>query len=158
MSILSFMITFLGVLFWVFRIIVCVFETLEIEFICTSLNIGLEIGLLFATIPCFLFVLKRNIVGAACYLALYVSYFGTALYNTWNQVNPEQGLNVANSIDMVSAIVGMVIPALTFIDILFNKNRKAIVGGHKETDWYYKDEKYDRQFDERADRNQYKIR
>ena len=101
---------------------------------------------------------KKKYCGAACYFALYVSYFGTALYNTWNQVHPEQGLNVANSIDIVFAVAGIVISGVTFLDILFNKNRKAIMGGHRETDWYYKEEKYDRQFDERADRNQYKIR
>ena len=158
MSILSFMITILGILFWIFRFIVCLAVTLEIEFICEPLNTGLEIGVLFATIPCFVFVLKRNIIGAASYMALYVSYFGTALYNTINQVNPEQGLNVANQVDMICSIVGIAITVLTFIDILFNKHRKAIVGGHKKTDWYYNESKYDRQFDERADRNQYKIK
>ena len=56
------------------------------------------------------------------------------------------------------AIVGVVIPVLTFIDILLNKNRKAIIGGNNKTDWYYKNDQYDRQYDERADKNQYKIR
>ena len=155
MILLSYMITFLSVVFWLFRFVVCFAETLDIEFICTPLNSGLEIGLLFATIPCMIFVLKRNIVGAACYMALYISYFGTALYNTWNQVNPEQGLNVANSIDIASSVFGIIIAVLTFIDILVNKHRALNAKGHKQTDWYYNNEKYDRQFDERADRNQY---
>ena len=158
MSVLSYLITILGVLFWVFRLFVCVFETLEVEFICESINLTWEIALLFATIPCFIFVLRRNIIGAACYLALYVSFFGTCIFNTVNQLNPEQGLNIAGSVNMASAVAGIVISALTFLDILFNKHRRAVVGGHKETDWYYNNEKYDRQFDERADRNQYKIR
>ena len=158
MSILSFMISILSVVFWLFRFAVCIAATLELDFICEPLNMGLEIALLFATLPCFIFVFKRNIVGAAIYVAVYGMYFGNALYNTINQINPEQGLNVANQIDMVCAIVGIVLPVLTFIDILFNKHRRAIVGGHKETDWYYNDDKYERNFDERADRNQYKIR
>ena len=102
------------------------------------------------------FVFKRNIIGAACYMALYVSYFGTALYNTFNQVNAEQGLNVANSTDQMIAIFGIVLGVLTFIDVLINKNRASFTGGKKSTDWYYKNDKYDREYDERADRNQYR--
>ena len=156
MSIISLMITILSVVFWLFRLVVCVAETLEINFICTSLNLTLEIGLLFATMLCMVFVFKRNLIGAACYMALYVSYFGTALYNTFNQVNPEQGLNVANSIDQMIAIFGIALSVLTFIDVLINKNRASFVGSHKSTDWYYTNDKYEREYDERSDRNQYR--
>ena len=89
-------------------------------------------------------------------MALYVSYFGTALFNTWCQVNPEQGLNVANNLDEMMAIIGVVIGVLTFLDVLLNKNRKGLGGASKSTDWYYKNDKYERQYDERADKNQYK--
>lgn len=157
MSIISLMITILSIVFWLFRLVVCVAETLELDFFCKSLNLTLEIGVLFLTVPCIMFVFKRNLIGAASYMALYISYFGTALYNTLNQVNPEQGLNVTGTVDLVFAISGIVLGVLTFIDVLINKNRASLVGGSsKTTDWYYKDSKYDRQYDERADRNQYR--
>ena len=156
MSIISLMITILSMAFWLFRVVVCVLETLEMEFVFKSLNLTLEIGLLFASIPCFVFVFKRNIIGAAAFLALYGSYFGTALFNTWYQVNPEQGLNVANNLDEMVAITGIAIAVLTFLDVLFNKHRKSLSGASKSTDWYYKNDKYERQYDERADKNQYK--
>ena len=120
------------------------------------LNVSWEIGLIFASIPCIILVLKRNIIGAALYVAVYVSYFGTALYNSLNHVS--DALNVNGTIDLTMSIIGVLIPVLTFIDILFNKNRKAILGGKNDTDWYYNNKDYDRQFDERADRNQYKIK
>ena len=156
MSLISLMITILSMAFWLFRLVVCVLESLEIDFMFKSLNLTLEIGLLFASIPCFIFVFKRNIVGAAAFMALYVSYFGTALFNTWNQVNAEQGLNVANDLDEMMAIIGIALGVFTFLDVLLNKNRKGMMGTSKSTDWYYKNDKYEREYDERADKNQYK--
>jgi len=91
-------------------------------------------------------------------MAIYISYFGTAIYNSMNNIIDSNVINVSDTIDLVVAIIGVVIPILTFIDILFNKHRKAIVGGHKSTDWYYNDDKYERKLDDRADKNQYKIR
>ena len=91
-------------------------------------------------------------------MAIYVSYFGTAIYNTMNNNVSSDGLNVSNSLDLAVSIIGVIIPVLTFLDVLLNKNRKSIIGGKKSTDWYYKNDDYDRKFDERADRNQYKIR
>ena len=122
------------------------------------LNLTLEIALVFATIPCMILVLKRNIIGAACYMAIYVSYFGTAIYNSLNGIVDSNKLNVSDSIELAVSIIGVVIPVLTFLDILFNKNRKALIGGGRSTDWYYNNSDYDRKYDDRADKNQYKIK
>ena len=156
MSIYSYLLTILGIMFWIFRAVVTALYTCGTSFIVEPLNATWEIALVFASIPCVILVLKRNIIGAALYVAIYVSYFGTALYNSINHV--ANTLNVNGTIDLLMSIIGVVIPILTFIDILLNKNRKALVGGKNDTDWYYKNKDYDRQFDERADRNQYKIR
>lgn len=51
---------------------------------------------------------------------------------------------------------GIVIPFLVFADIVIQKSR--FHSADRDTDWYYENEKYDRKFDERADRNQYKIK
>ncbi|MCI8310200.1 MAG: hypothetical protein HFJ45_08630 [Clostridia bacterium] len=156
MSVFSYLITILGIIFWIFRAIVAAVYTSGVDFIIQPLNITFEIALVFATIPCMIFVLKRNIIGAAFYMAIYVSYFGTAIYNSINGV--ADTLNASDSLELAISIVGVVIPILTFLDILFNKHRKSIIGGNKSTDWYYKNDEYDRKYDERADKNQYKIR
>ena len=158
MTIFSYMLTVWGVILWIFRAIVCILFTNEIDFIVQPLNLTFEIILLFATIPCIVLVFKRNIIGAACYMAIYVSYFGTAIYNTMNSIVSTDGMNVGGSIDLLVSIIGIIIPVLTFFDILLNKNRKSIIGKNSSTDWYYKNKDYDRKFDERADKNQYKIR
>ena len=91
-------------------------------------------------------------------MAIYVSYFGTAIYNTMNSIVSTDGMNVGGSVDLIVSVIGIVIPVLTFFDILLNKNRKSIIGKNNSTDWYYKNKDYDRKYDERADKNQYKIR
>lgn len=41
-------------------------------------------------------------------------------------------------------------------DLILDKNRKAHPVD-KKTDWFYKNKDFDRQYDERADKNQYKF-
>ncbi len=158
MTIFSYMLTVWGVILWIFRAVVCILYSNGVNFMIQPLNLTFEIILLFATIPCIVLVFKRNIIGAACYMAIYVSYFGTAIYNTMNSIISADGMNVGGSLDLFVSIIGIIIPVLTFLDILFNKNRKSVIGKNKSTDWFYKNKEYDRKFDERADRNQYKIR
>jgi Mn2+/Fe2+ NRAMP family transporter len=158
MSIYSYILTILEIVFWVFRIIITVLSTNDVSFIIQPLNTNLEIALIFVTIPCMILVLKRNVIGAAFYMALYVSYFGTAIYNSLNGIIDPNFSNVNDSLNLAISIVGVVIPVLTFIDVLFNKNRKAIIVGRSSTDWYYENEEYDRKYDDRADKNQYKIK
>ena len=154
-TLFSYLLTFFGIIFWVFRVIVTLLFQLEIDFFATPLNLEKEIIVLFLSVPCMLLVIKRNIVGAAAYVGLYVSYYGNALYNAIISLS-ESGITIINSTDLIILFIGVIIPVLTFFDIFINKNRVGYVGD-KKTDWYYKNEKYERQFDERADRNQYKF-
>jgi len=154
-SLFSYLITFMAFLFWIFRIIVTVMFDWGKDFFATPLNEGLEIAVIFATLPCMILIIKRKIVGAAAYLGIYVAYFGTALYESIMNIN-ESGITIGSAANMMSVIVGLVIAILVFIDVLFNKNR-SLGKGNKAADWFYTNEEYDRQFDERADRNQYRL-
>ncbi len=154
-SLFSYLLTFFGIAFWFFRVIVTLLYQLDMEFFAKPINLTLEIAVLFATLPCILLVVKRNIVGAAAYMGIYVTYFGTALYEVIMNVQAT-GLNIVNSSDMLCTVVGVIIPILTFLDILLNKNR-SMGKDNKKGDWFYKNEAFDREFDERADRNQYRI-
>ena len=154
-SLFSYMLTFFGVAFWFFRVIVTLLYQLDREFFATPINVTFEIIVLFSTLPCILLVIKRNIVGAAAYLGIYATYFGTTLYEAIIGAQAT-GLNIANSANMLCTIIGVIIPTLTFLDILFNKNR-SMGKDNKKGDWFYKNENFDREFDERADRNQYRI-
>ena len=154
-SLFSYLLTFFGIAFWAFRVVVTLLYQLDVDFFAQPLNLTYEITVLFASLPCIVLVVKRNIVGAAAYMGLYVTYFGTAVYEAFLGAQAG-GFNLVNSSDMMCTILGVVISVLTFLDVLFNKNRA--LGKYKGAgDWFYKNEAFDREFDESADRNQYKI-
>ncbi len=154
-SLFSYLLTFFGIAFWAFRVVVTLLYQLDVDFFAQPLNLTYEITVLFASLPCIVLVVKRNIVGAAAYMGLYVTYFGTAVYEAFLGAQAG-GFNLVNSSDMMCTILGVVISVLTFLDVLVNKNR-ALGKDTKSGDWFYKNEAFDREFDERADRNQYKI-
>lgn len=155
MSLFSYLLAIFTVVFWIFRVIVTILFQLDIDFFAVPIDMNMEIVILFLTLPCLILNAKRNIIGAAGYLALYAVYFGQAFYNTL-MVATGEGLTVVNTAELISNVLGIMLPVLTFFDILLNKNRD--VGKmNKKADWFYKNEEYDREFDERADRNQYRL-
>lgn len=154
-TLFSYLLTFLAIIFWFFRVIATLLYQLDIDFFSVPLNDTLEIIVLFATLPCLLLVIKRNIIGAAAYFGIYGAYFGTALYEAFINAQ-ETGVNVVNTSELLVLMFGIIIPMLTFFDIALNKHRGNF-GADNKTKWFYKNEKYDRKFDERSDRNQYRL-
>ena len=63
MSLFSYLITIFSVVFWFFRSIVCLMASMQMDFVCQPMNLNIEIGLLFATLPCMILIFKRNIIG-----------------------------------------------------------------------------------------------
>ena len=80
-SLFSYLITFCAVIYWIFRVVVSLMEATGKEFICQPLNSTIEIIILFLTIPSIIFVIRRNLIAATLYFAMYAAYFGTILYN-----------------------------------------------------------------------------
>lgn len=152
MVVMSYILLMMAGMLWILRITATVMTTLGSYFPISVYNMALEIPLLFITFFSFLFIIKRKILGALVYMFTYVGYFGMFLYNIikTEQVNPDNYLNILIS------ILCIVIPIFIFLDIGLNKNQKNI-SLDKKTDWFYKNEQFDRQFDDRADRNQYKF-
>ena len=98
-------------------------------------------------------IVKRNIVGPTVYLGLAFAYFGSSLYERFMA---GASLDIISSSEVILEICGILIPLLMFFDILTNKNKMNFAEARK-TEWYFGTDKYDRQYDERADRNQYKM-
>ena len=53
------------------------------------------------------------------------------------------------------SFIGVILPVAVLLDLLVDKGRKANPKD-KKTDWFYTNEEFDRQMDERADKNNYK--
>lgn len=140
-------------MFWFFRIIVAICYNMGIEFITTPTDLNFEIILIFLTFVAMILVVKRSVLGAIIYLIGNGLYFGTNIYNI--MVSTNNGVLTSYS-DIAIALLGIILPLLILFDLLLDKNRKAHPVD-KKTDWFYKNNEFDRKLDERADKNHYKF-
>ena len=144
------------VMFWVFRIIVALMSQMHQEFFITPFNETMEIVLLFVVLVCLVFVVKRKMVGAFIYLLAYGMYFGTDVATKVSMlIEDATQLTVSDYTGLMISLIGIIIPIAVLLDLLADKNRKAHPKD-KKTDWFYKNEQYDRKLDERADKNNYR--
>ena len=154
-SLFSWLLTFLAVLFWGFRVAVCLMQSMGIDFIDTPYNFATEVGLLFLTIVSIILIFKRRVAGGAMYLLTYWIYFGVSAYAPFVAVlGGNSDITVITKLGV--SVLGLILPALVFIDILLDRTRTSS-RSNKETDWFYNNKEYDRQMDERADKNNYRI-
>ena len=152
MELLSYMVNMFAIMFWLFRVYVALMVSSGSEIQFTTPGLELEITVIFITLISIFMIFKRNLIFASIYLGTYFAFFtyGIALMNGNISTNKQ----LLNAMVMV---VGIIIALLNFLDVMFNKNRKGSTKDNK-TDWFYATDKYEREYDERADRNQYKIR
>ena len=120
-------------------------------------NIAIEIALIFVTLLCLLLVVKRKMLGGIIYLVSYGWYYGVGLLNTiYGILVNGETLGLNNSLEALVSAIGVLLPLMVLMDTLADKSRK-LNPVDKKTDWFYKNEQFDRKFDERADRNEYKF-
>ena len=152
MELLSYMVNMFAIMFWLFRVYVALMVSSGSEIQFTTPGLELEITVIFITLISIFMIFKRNLIFASIYLGTYFAFFtyGIALMNG----------NISTNKQLLNAMVmiaGIIIALLNFLDVMFNKNRKGSTKDNKK-DWFYATDKYEREYDERADRNQYKIR
>jgi hypothetical protein len=146
------MVNMFAIMFWLFRVYVALMISGGSEIPFTTPGIEMEIAVIFITLISIFMIFRRNLIFASIYLGTYFAFFtyGIALMNG----------NISTNTQLLNAmlmILGILIALLNFLDVMFNKNRKGSTKDNR-TDWFYATDKYEREFDERADRNQYKIR
>ena len=56
---------------------------------------------------------------------------------------------------IIASTIGIAVALFAFLNISVDKNRAAHPTD-KKTDWFYKNEQYDRKLDDRADKNNYR--
>ncbi len=149
----TYLFVMLMAMFWIFRIIVAFCYNLGVDFITQPIDLNFEIVLLFLTFIAMILVVKRSMLGGLIYLAGQGLYYG---YYIFTLLTENQTMSAQNCIDLIFAAMGIILPLLIVFDTLLDKNRKAHPTD-KKTDWFYKNKDYDREMDERADKNQYRI-
>ena len=157
----TWLLTIFIVMFWLFRAIVALCTQYSIDLLgIVSYDFNMEVIIAFITLPCIILIVKRKIAGSLIYLAMYAIYFGEHLFS--NIVPVMQGqvaLTSSVSMNLLCDIVAIVLALFVLMDMLVDKGRKANPVD-KKTDWYFKNEKYDKELEERdkrEDKNEYKF-
>ena len=144
------------IIFWVLRIIITLMAQLGKDFMgVVPINATFEVILLFLFLICAILIVKRKIIGALLYLGLHAVYFGGDITAKIGILSNGETLTIGQSADLMLSIVGIIIPLAVLIDLLLDRGRKEHPVD-KKTDWFYKNEKFDRELDERADKNNYR--
>lgn len=151
----SWLITFFIIMFWGFRIVVAITGQMGTDFVVKPFDNTTEVVLLFVVLALVPFIFKRKLFAGLIYLGVYGWYFGRNLFtNVMSMINGEAlGANIY--FEMFISLIAIVLPIAAVFDILFDKSRKKNPV-NKQTDWFYKNEQYDRKLDERADKNNYR--
>lgn len=150
----SWLITMFAFMFWGFRVVATVLYSMGIEFVATPTDMTMEIVLLFITFICMCFIPKRKLLAAIIYLIAHGFYYGIYFYQNVTSIM-DGTVTVNMYMSLFVCLIALIIPILAFFDVLLDKNRKAHPQD-KKTDWFYKNEQYDRKMDDRADKNQYR--
>ena len=153
----TWMLVMFMVLFWIFRVIVALAGQMHWDLGgIEPLNQQMEIILLFVVLVCIILVVKRKLIGALIYLLAYGLYFGVDIVNNIQVVlSALETVDISLYMNIFISIIGVVLPLGVLFDMLMDKSRK-LHPKDKKTDWFYTNEKFDRQLDERADKNNYR--
>lgn len=148
----NWMVAMFMIMYWGFRVVVAYQAANYADFFVKPINLTVEIILLFVTVVCIILVFKRKLIGGIIYFLSYLAYFGTDLFKAIMPVFSGEDV----SVDYMSAFTSFLAIVLAFavlLDLAVDKGRKP---KDKKTDWFYTNKDYDRQYDDRADRNNYR--
>ena len=151
----SWLIVIFILMFWAFRLVIAITNQMGADFFIKPIDPAAEIILLFVVLAIVPFIFKRKLIGGIAYLGVYGWYFGRGLFENIAKIINHESLSTDIYTGMFFSLIGIVIPIIAVFDILLDKNRK-INPVDKKTDWFYKNEEYDRKLDERADKNNYR--
>ena len=149
-SVFDFLCGIMMTLFWIFRLVIAALVYLKIDIPITIPYLTIEIVMSFVTLVCIVCVFKRKIFGSIFYFVMYVAYFGYDLFVIYKDRLIDAKIeNVA--FDFVAITLAVVIMLNVLLSKVVRINKK------KNTEWFYEGEQYDRNLDERADKNNYRI-
>ena len=148
----NWMIAMFMIMYWGFRVVVAYQAANYADFFVKPINLTVEIILLFVTVVCIVLVFKRKLIGGIIYFLSYLAYFGTDLIQTVIPVFSGEAVEL-EAMSAFTSFLGIVLAFAVLLDLTVDKGRKP---KDKKTDWFYTNKDYDRDYDDRADRNNYR--
>lgn len=142
------------VMLLIFRFVVLFTTVLGIDFPIKATNEKFEIASIFITLVCIILFTKTKLLGGIIYLALSLVYYGPEFIKILPTAL-EGAVSMDNVIQIFVLMVEMLVPIFAFFILLYDKKqeKKPV---NKKTDFFYQNEAYDRKYDERADKNNYR--
>ena len=142
------------VVLFIFRLVVVFTTILGINFAVQSFNPRIEIVMLFIMLVCIILISKTKLIGGILYVLISVGYYGPYLLNVFMNIS-SSNITIDLFCQIIASLVGVIIPVFAFFIIALAKQqeKKPV---DKKTDFFYKNEAYDRKYDERADKNNYR--
>ncbi len=142
------------VMLLIFRFIVLFTTSLAIDFPVKSYNQAMEVGVIFINLVCIILFTKTKLIGGILYVATAFIYYGFEFIKIFPSIiNSTISLELA--IQAIILIIELVIPIFAFFILLYDK-KQEIAPTDKKTDFFYKGNQYDRKYDDRADKNNYR--
>ena len=148
----NWMIAMFMIMYWGFRVVVAYQAANYADFFVKPINLTVEIILLFVTVVCIVLVFKRKLIGGIIYFLSYLAYFGTDLIQTVIPVFSGEAVEL-EAMSAFTSFLGIVLAFAVLLDLAVDKGRKP---KDKKTDWFYTNKDYDRDYDDRADKNNYR--
>ena len=152
-SMANYLIIMLTILLIIFRLVVLVTASMEIDFLIKPLNMDYEIALIFVMLFCTILISKNKLSGAIILNVASIAYYGPSLLSQITGLS--SGVSLDYAMQAVVSMICIIIPIFAFFIIAFAKEQEKRPVD-KKTDFFYKTDKYDIKYDERADRNNYK--
>ena len=141
------------IMLFIFRIVVLFTAMIGIEFIVQPINIEFEIGLILIMLISIILITKNKLSGAIILVVASIAYYGPTLLS--QIANMSAGLSVDTAMQLVISVICVMIPICAFFVVAFAKEQEKRPVD-KKTDFFYKTDKYDIKYDERADKNNYR--
>ena len=97
---------------------------------------------------------KNKLTGAIIFVISSIIYYGPSLLSQLTSIS-SNAISMDTSVQLVISLVGVIIPIFAFFIVAFAKEQEKRPV-HKQTDFFYKTDAYDRKHDDRADKNNYR--
>ena len=154
-NLFSWLVSIFIVMFWIFRVIITYMFAMGFEYAIKPFDLNTEVILLFITFIAILLIFRRKLIGGIIYFISYLYYFGGDAINGIKSII-DSGGSMDIYLSTLSSIIAVMLACFILYDLIFNRDRNESKD-NRDTFWFYKNKKYDRKLDKRADKNQYKI-
>lgn len=141
------------VMLLLFRFIVLFTTVLGIDFPVVASNEKIEIVMLLVALVCIILFTKTKLSGGIIYLVSSLIYYGPEFIKLMTA--SKTGTSIDMAIQLVALMIELVIPIFAIFILLYDK-KQEINPVDKKTDFFYKGDQYDRKYDDRADKNNYR--